>query len=333
MENSQLMFTLLSAKTSSAKLRNGLNGKGLADPDLSDNSYNQNNWSLGLIDICQRSDMYLNGASLSRYSIISRISYQWSTCSSGKLGQRYFIPFGMNQGSTVSFVRQHGTSKRDNENSDKLKRPGNGSKIYIWSLIALNASVFLAWNASRSDPQLYIFLRETCLVSVDRIKSHRYYTLLTSTISHQEPVHLLSNMYTLHLFSAILWRCPGLKLGHFVILTLGSGIAGSAAYVIQKLKQGLYQPALGASGMVMGMGAAASLLVPRQPMLFMGIVPMPLGAIVAGYAAFDTYYLTSNSSVAHSGHLGGLIFGSAYYFLSLYRFGGVGRFFQKGLKH
>ena len=276
--------------------------------------------------------MYFNAASCYRYGIFNRTSCSWSAFPLGRLGQHYYIPFRTNKSSTVSLVRLYGTSKRFKNDSDEVRRPVYGSKIYIWSLIGLNASVFLAWNASRSDPRLYHFLRETCLISVDKIKSNRYYTLLTSTVSHQEPFHLLSNMYTLYLFSAILWQCPGLNLGHFVILTMGSGIAGSAAYVIEKLTQGSYQPALGASGMVMGMGAAASLLVPRQPMLFMGIIPTPLWAIVAGYAAFDAYYLTSKSSIAHSGHLGGLVFGSAYYFLSLYRFGGIGRSFQKGFR-
>lgn len=272
--------------------------------------------------------MYLNATSYCRYSITNHISYSWSASTLGRLGQRCSIPFRISRGSTVSFVRLHGSSKRYKDDSDEYRRPGRGSKIYIWSLIALNASVFLAWNASRNKPQLHLLLREKFLISVDRIKLSRYYTLLTSTISHQEPFHLLSNMYTLHLFSTILWQCPGLKLGHFVILTVGSGIAGSAAYVTEKLTQGSYQAALGASGMVMGMGAAASLLVPRQPMLFMGVIPMPLWTIVAGYAAFDAYYLNSKSSVAHSGHLGGLVFGSAYYFLSLYRFGGIGRLFK-----
>ena len=108
-----------------------------------------------------------------------------------------------------------------------------------------------------------------------------------------------------------------------MILTLGSAITSSAGYVLQKSIQKSYNmPALGASGMVMGMGAAALLLFPYQTVVLKGTIPMPLWACVAGFAVVDGYFLNRESKIAHSGHLGRLAWGAAYYFFLLYRFCG-----------
>ena len=277
--------------------------------------------------------MYTNTASRIRFGVISQNVVPSKVALATRSGQRRLSPLNPNKHTTISISRHNSTYKRHGKTNPEFEMPDRKPRLYIYTLMALNASVFLAWTASQRDHRLFVLLREKCLVSVESIKSHRYYTLLTSAFSHMEPFHLLGNMYTLYIFSSILWSCPGLKLGHFVILTLGSAITGSAGYVLEKSMQNSYQqPALGASGMVTGMGAAASLLVPHQPMLIMGVIPMPLWMLVAGYAIADGYYLSSKSKTAHSGHLGGLAWGSAYYFLSLYRFGGIGSFLQKGLR-
>ena len=248
-------------------------------------------------------------------------------------GQRYLRTFNHRRHPAISAVRQVHTRKRPQTLNTDPRMPDNKPRVYVYSLIVANVSFFLAWHESLRNPRLFEFMCEKCLISVESIKSHRYYTLVTSAFSHREPFHLLSNMYTLYIFSAILWQCPGLKLGHFITLTLGSAITGSAGYVLEKsIQKSHYHPASGASGMVLGIGAAASLLNPHQPLFLFGVIPMPLWIFIAVYAVFDGYYLNSKSKTAHSGHLGGLLWGSAYYFLSLYRFGGVGRLFQKGIR-
>ena len=73
--------------------------------------------------------------------------------------------------------------------------------------------------------------------------------------------------------------------------------------------------ALGASGAVMGVGALTACLMPNAPMQLMLIpITFPLWVFVAGYGLIDSYFLDSpTSSIAHAGHLGGLVFGAAYY--------------------
>lgn len=136
------------------------------------------------------------------------------------------------------------------------------------------------------------------------------------------------------------------------VLALGSAIVGSYAFhfhrapqeTTRKTSAGIWQrsgngnvivegwQALGASGMVMGMGGAATLLAPmRQMLVFM--FPAPLFVVTAGYAAADTYFLRSKTSkIGHAAHLGGLAFGFVYYIVSLRRFGGVFPWLARALR-
>ena len=118
----------------------------------------------------------------------------------------------------------------------------------------------------------------------------------------------------------------GIPVQHLGVLLAGSAFSGSAGYIYNESQKKLRRTrsALGASGMVMGLGSAAALLAPSTTMLLFGIVPVPMWALIAGYFAADAYYLDAQDArVAHAGHLGGLAFGVAYYALRLRRFGGV----------
>ena len=134
-------------------------------------------------------------------------------------------------------------------------------------------------------------------------------------------------MLSFYAFGSVLATFPGAVTPvRFLALSLGSAVAGSVGYVIQ---QAFSEPrrrsvAIGASGMVMGLGSAAAMLAPRQTMLLFGILPVPLWGLMAGYFVYDAFYLGKQSRVAHSGHVGGAIFGAGFYWLVLRRFGGVG---------
>jgi membrane associated rhomboid family serine protease len=90
--------------------------------------------------------------------------------------------------------------------------------------------------------------------------------------------------------------------------------------------------ALGASGAVMGMGSAAAFLSPFAPIAVM-FIPMPLWVATIGYVAADTYFLNSErSKVGHAAHLGGFVFGVAYYASCLRNYGGVWSLIRHGLR-
>lgn len=113
-----------------------------------------------------------------------------------------------------------------------------------------------------------------------------------------------------------IWRHAGLRGSHDRVITITKKMA------------------LGASGMVQGIAAAATLLAPVAPIYLMFIpVPIPLFVVTIGYVAYDTYNLDSKTSrIGHSAHLGGFAFGVLYYFLSLRRFGGVWHMLARRLR-
>lgn len=132
---------------------------------------------------------------------------------------------------------------------------------------------------------------------------------------------------------------PGVGALHVIGVTIGSAIAGNAAWLYHTeyqspsrdsrwssnvIQSQHLKSALGASGVVMGAGAVATCLMPTAPMNFMFIpVAIPLWMMTLVYAGIDTYYLHSDSIVGHSAHLGGAIYGVMYYLAYLRNYGGV----------
>ncbi|KAF2835956.1 rhomboid-domain-containing protein [Patellaria atrata CBS 101060] len=149
------------------------------------------------------------------------------------------------------------------------------------------------------------------------------YTLLTSTFSHRDLGHFVFNMVTFHTFASIL-RYRGITGPQLLTLYIGSGIVGSLGFVINEAlnarrSQGdrRIHTALGASGAVMGLGATAALLAPSTQILIF-FIPAPLWLAVSGYLAVDWFYMNDpRTRTAHAGHIGGALFGAAYWFIRL----------------
>lgn len=221
-------------------------------------------------------------------------------------------------------------------------------KAILWTTIGANVAVFCGWqyaqnlsrgsmadilsgamspNSSRLKP--IHFLNQNFLCSWDHIHKGRYWTLLTSAYSHQNLGHLAGNMFSLYAFGSVLLSV-GLSPVVFATIFFGSAIAGNIGFLYHQArgKRARQSYGLGASGAVMGTGAAAALMLPTAPMLLFGFIPVPLFVLLGGYVYYDSYYLDDpNSVVGHSAHLGGAAFGAASYILFLRRFGGVlGRF-------
>ncbi|RMY97305.1 hypothetical protein D0860_08660, partial [Hortaea werneckii] len=239
--------------------------------------------------------------------------------------------------------------------------PSSATNLTIWTLIGLNTAIFALWQyASHQPPTPYHHRRhETNPLTPETLTAHttlswpnlhagRYWNLLTSAFSHQDPIHFIFNMLSLRAFATILTRIPGLKPSHLIFLATGSALAGSLGFLYhdshrrhQQTFQGpgggsligrtvegtnrqisrgipgaargieIHRSALGASGVVLGFGAAATCLAPftRMSVMFLP-VPIPLWVLTTVYAAVDTYFLDdARSGVAHSAHLGGAVFG------------------------
>jgi len=213
---------------------------------------------------------------------------------------------------------------------------------FIWALIGVNTAVYVAVDYSSpsgsgipgfhltSNPSLYYKLRRNLPLSLDNIREGKYWTIITSGFTHFGLYHLIGNMFALHAFGSYLARgttfSRPLPVPNLAILAFGSLVSGSCFFLINQKKRERFHhtvEGIGASGMAMGLGAAAALLAPKSRLLIWGIIPVPLWLLIGGYFVIDYGLLGSNTGVAHEGHLGGLAFGVLYYVLTLRRFGGI----------
>jgi membrane associated rhomboid family serine protease len=215
------------------------------------------------------------------------------------------------------------------------------SSRMLSTLIIINTSVFATWYYAKAtnDSKLGKFLRENAVLSWSNIKANRYWTLVTAAFSHHDFMHILFNMLALNTFGSVLCMAGGIGVGapHVAALFLGSALAGSAAWMYQRRPQtdkrwgpfaqhGLASSSacLGASGAVMGFATVATCLAPMLRMSFILIpVGIPMFVMTGGFIAVDLFYLGKNDLIGRSAHLGGALFGAAYYLAFLRRFGGI----------
>ncbi|KAL6709602.1 hypothetical protein ACN47E_001537 [Coniothyrium glycines] len=203
------------------------------------------------------------------------------------------------------------------------------NKTILYTLIGTNVGVFLyamylKQAAQQGHPKGFVKFMQNMTLNLHDFKAGRYWTPLTSCFTHLDFGHILSNLVTVFFLGRFLAFEPLITPARYLVIALGSGVAGSLGFLVNRMQatQGARavdrKRALGFSGAVMGISTVAACLSPRTTVSLYGIIPVPLWALVMGYAAYDGYYLNSEkSTVAHAGHLGGLVFGGAYYLLKL----------------
>ncbi len=132
------------------------------------------------------------------------------------------------------------------------------------------------------------------------------YQLVSHMFAHGGFLHILLNMYALWMFGSVLEKVWGPK--RFLIFYLVCGLAAGASQLFLA-----NEPAVGASGAIMGLLAAFAYLFPNTQFYIIPI-PFPIKAkyIVALYAAYDLFggfHPGGADNIAHFAHLGGLVMG------------------------
>ncbi|GJJ72612.1 rhomboid-like protein [Entomortierella parvispora] len=214
--------------------------------------------------------------------------------------------------------------------------PFNSSKPVVYSIVAVNVAIFVVWqyaegNATRfRDGRLLRFMFQNFSDSEQNLREGRIWTLLTSTFSHREWYHILLNMMVLVSFGDPVWRLLG--TGRFMAVYVGSGIASSLASVLyyQSLQPYLRRQqnkpisnsihySLGASGSIMGITTAFACVYPMAQYSLFFILTMPAAALIGLFGAYELYNVLSTNTgrFDSAGHLGGGLFGAAYYLTRL----------------
>ncbi|KAI1139054.1 hypothetical protein F5Y05DRAFT_412918 [Hypoxylon sp. FL0543] len=180
-----------------------------------------------------------------------------------------------------------------------------------------------AQSADASRYEAIRYMRDHYTLSMTNLYQGRWYTILTSAISHYDFSHLAFNMISFSTFTRCAIEMGGLRGPSILALGVGSAVASGAASILDWYRKGAYNVfGLGASGVVSGIGAAMACMMPKQRFyVFFIPIGIPLWALMLGYIAYDSYGLNhfQKSGVGHAAHLGGAAYGALFYALRLRR--------------
>jgi len=205
------------------------------------------------------------------------------------------------------------------------------NKTVLYTLIGANVAVYgyavhLRVQAKRGHQLPFVRFMQRMTLNLSEFQKGSYLPILTSTFTHLDIGHIFSNMFTAYFLGSFLASAPAITPLRYLTIAVGSGLAGSVGHLFSRYYQIQAQApgtrdtmrGLGFSGSVMGISTVAACLAPQTRVAIWGIIPMPLWALVTGYAVYDGYYLNSvDSRIGHAGHLGGLTFGLLYYIARL----------------
>lgn len=131
------------------------------------------------------------------------------------------------------------------------------------------------------------------------------------------PFHLLFNMLFLWWFGKTLELMYGSR--EFLFFYLSAAAFAGLAFVGLSLVLREHAAAIGASGAIMAIMMVYAMHFPRQRIYIWGIIPLEIRWLVVAYVAFDLWPILEQlggrapgDGVAHSAHLGGLLFGFLY---------------------
>ncbi|CAJ2503196.1 Uu.00g105900.m01.CDS01 [Anthostomella pinea] len=153
---------------------------------------------------------------------------------------------------------------------------------------------------------------------IDNLLAGRLHVLLTSAVTHSSFENLASGMIGF-MVTARYAINAGYRAPTIMAISVGSEIAGNAGYALRSYSnERMDRGTVGSSGLIAGMATAAMCTNPRARVLKIIPVWLPVGLILigdfVGLAGERTDPTNPKGRVSHSAHVGGAVFGAAYYF-------------------
>ncbi len=205
-----------------------------------------------------------------------------------------------------------------------------GFPAVTWGLIAINGIIFLFEISLPRDLiglVFYLFGLVPARYSYPRwayihgLPFDDYLSFLTNLFLHGGWLHIIGNMWFLHLFGSTLED----RLGHwrFLIFYLLAGISASVIYFLVEIYSTV--PAFGASGAIAGVMGAYIVMFPRARIvtLFL-IVFIPIFVEISAFVYIGLWFLMqlisgtltlgsaqAGGGIAWWGHIGGFVAGIA----------------------
>jgi len=158
-------------------------------------------------------------------------------------------------------------------------------------------------------------LVEAGAYSQTKVLEGEVWRMVTPLFLHASLFHLVCNMLILYVIGSRLEELYGSR--EFLTFYLVSGTFAQSFYLLAQVAA-IAPPNLsvGASGAVTALMLLFAFHFPRQQMLLFMVIPVPIWALVVLYIAIDifgTVGMRPGAGVAHFVHLGGALFGAAYY--------------------
>ena len=175
--------------------------------------------------------------------------------------------------------------------------------------------LFVLWQFAQSQQVLGKTLQHHFVCSRQNIRRRRYHTLITSAFSHASFHHLVVNLYAFLTFGPSVVRVLPIELWMFVI---PAAVFGSMTFLVFD-SRGMGS-CIGLSGVTLALLAFDSLVHPSKELrMIVSFIPIHLPAYylylgLLGFSILGVLGLVGGrTNVAHSTHLGGLLFGHCSY--------------------
>ncbi|MEM3113185.1 MAG: rhomboid family intramembrane serine protease [Candidatus Pacearchaeota archaeon] len=149
----------------------------------------------------------------------------------------------------------------------------------------------------------YLIPETTDLLILNNKSYTEPWRFLTSIFLHGSFSHLLSNLFALIFFGFILEKITGSN--KFLGIYLISGMLANMVAI------NFYPNSLGASGAIMGIIGALTIIRPLMSVWAFGmVIPMFIAAII--WILIDTIGIFIPSNIGHIAHLSGILFGAVF---------------------
>lgn len=181
-------------------------------------------------------------------------------------------------------------------------------------ILVVNVAVHLGLFGVRlADPETFQVLFGAAVLVPDRLLAGEVWRLVTMTFVHdpRSVFHLLMNM--LLLYSLGPWVERAMTLRPFLALYLIAGVSGSLLYSAWAFVfSDPATPVVGASGAVLGVMAAFSLLFPDAQLRLWFLAPLRGRSLILVALAIDVVVWLSDPHIAIAAHAGGILGAFAY---------------------
>jgi membrane associated rhomboid family serine protease len=205
-------------------------------------------------------------------------------------------------------------------------RPNAGLSAVGWILAITIAAQFAQWLVPPRPEMLQRFgdsapsaFTEFFWLQIDAFQSGHVWGLVTYAFLHDERslLHILVNMFVFYMVAPDLLQRRGPR--ELIAVYLASAAFSGAAFLVWAFATNSGNPVVGASGAVNALVVIFALANPKATLYLFGIVPMRGVGLVVVKVLFDLLPMLSNPQpvdggtlVAHSAHLGGILFGVLY---------------------